>query len=164
MNIDEPDYDGTIQRILSILKNDSLLEDEIAAYEYGEDPEEFFADTLPTIYVTLATHPEVSRENIAPATSINTLPTQMIVTEYWVVILVEEPTQEESQAKVYGLRDDVIAILERNIQLRDSDGNDPKCSKIDISSISRMSNQKGRVLEGMTIMVRAVNIKASPVP
>ena len=124
----------------------------------------FFADTLPTIYVTLATHPEVSRENIAPATSINTLPTQMIVTEYWVVILVEEPTQEESQQRIYGLRDDVIAILERNIQLRDSDGNDPKCSKIDISSISRMSNQKGRVLEGMTVMIRAVNIKSSPEP
>ena len=139
MNIDEPDYDGTIQRILSILKDSPLLEGEIAAYEYGEDPEEFFADTLPTIYVTLATHPEVSRENIASATSINTLPTQMIVTEYWVVILVEEPTQEESQAKVYSLRDDVISILERNIQLRDSDGGDPKCSKIDISSISRMS-------------------------
>ena len=65
MNIDEPDYDGTIQRILSILKDDPLLEGEIAAYEYGEDPEEFFADTLPTIYVTLATHPEVSRENLS---------------------------------------------------------------------------------------------------
>ena len=88
----------------------------------------------------------------------------MIVTEYWVVILVEEPTQEESQQRIYGLRDDVIAILERNIQLRDSDGNDPKCSKIDMSSISRMSNQKGRVLEGMTVMIRAVNIKSSPEP
>ena len=159
---DEPDYDGTIQRILSILSNDPLLEGEIAAYEYGEDPEEFYANTLPTIYVTLASYPEVSRENIAPATSIHTLPTQKIITEYWIVILVEEPTQEESQKRIYGLRDDVIAILERNIQLRDSDGNDPKCSKIDISSISRMINQKGRVLEGMTVMVRAVNIKSSP--
>ena len=155
----EPDYDGTIRRILSIL---SKLEDKISDYRYGEHPEEFFAGTMPTLYVTMATNPEVSRENIAPATSIHTLPTQKIITEYWVVILVEEPTQEESQAKLYSLRDDVIGLLERNIQLRDSDGTDPKCSKIDISSISRMVDQKGRVLEGMTIMIRAVNIKASP--
>ena len=160
----EPDYDGTIRRLLSMVRNDEVLSREIAAFEYGEDPEEFYANTLPTIYVTLASAPEVSRDNLAPANSINVLPTQKIISEYWIVILVEEPTQEESQARLYGLRDVVVSILERNIQLRDSDGNDPKCSKLDISSISRMQDQKGRVLEGMTIMVRTVNIKASPIP
>ena len=50
-----------------MVRNDEVLSREIAAFEYGEDPEEFYANTLPTIYVTLASAPEVSRDNLAPA-------------------------------------------------------------------------------------------------
>jgi len=165
----EPRYERTIQRILDILQNVEVdsetiqLNEKIAEFRFGEYPDEVAADKYPACYVTTARKPEISREGIGPSSELGVMPLQKIVTEYWIMLLANEATAEATQKMVYDLRDDVIRILSRNTQLRRRPENDkPLCHSIDIKSIGRTDQQRGKLLDGINVMIRTIDYKDSP--
>ena len=151
----EPSYEAVIARILDILEHDDKLSKKVKEFRFGELPEEHFATALPACYVTTAIRPEVTRAFAGPASSHLVFPTQRIVSEFWIILIDTKSTAETAQKSVYSLRDDVIRILSGNIQLR-KDGADPMCAAIEIDSIGRLTKQRGKILDGLTVMVRTV--------
>ena len=156
----EPDYIGTINRIISILKSDRMLGKMIKEFRFGELPEQTLAHERPACYVTLSQSPEMERVNISP-TDNDREAMQRIVTEYW-IILISQPggVPSDAQKEIYTLRSHVIRILKNNKKLKlktRSGGTDPKCAASMISSQSRLTAVSGKLVDSMTIMLRTVN-------
>lgn len=157
------DYSGTIQRILDILQADNSFKNKISEFRFGELPEQTMANDFPACYVTISNNPEVSREDIGSANSPSVLPAQKIVTEYWIVLVSSpQPTAGEAQKEIYDLHGDVIRIISSNLQLRDTDDSNPLCATTLIHSQPRLTTNRGKAIDSMTVMVRTVNFENSP--
>ena len=150
----EPNYSDGINRILQILKGNENFAKKIKTFRFGELPETTVTNNYPTCFVTTASNPQVFRSSEFPANSINTLPSQKIQIEYWIVLIAQSNQAKDTQAKLYELQNDVTSILSRNIQLRDTDGNNPLCQTLEIDSISRLTKSKGKIVDAITVMVR----------
>ena len=129
----EPDYNRVIQRIIDILRDSKQFE-EVREWRFGDLPEKHFAREFPTIYVTTADSPEVSRDPIGPSAVFGKAPSHDIITEFWCVILAHDSDTAAAQKSLYSLRRMVINSLEENIQLRDADGADALCDSLKVSS------------------------------
>ena len=112
------------------------------------------ANSYPLIYVTTAASPEVSRQDIHPQGNINKLPTQKIILEFWAVIVVSGIDAEETQHELYQITNQVIHILARNQQLRNTAGHDNLCSVAEIFTQKRHESHRGSLIEAMTVRVR----------
>lgn len=171
-----PDYRGTIQRIADILMSDTELASKIAEFRFGELPEEHFANAYPAIYVTTPQNPQVSRKAVGPARGINSYPSQRIESVYWVIVVDAQATPSTVQSGLYDISVQIENILARNNQLRyprrlvdpeDTSGNpddlvDPKCDKHDITAVNRLTRQRGRLTDGITVILRTINHMNSP--
>ena len=153
------------------MQNDVVFAKKIKDFRFGELPEEYAADVFPTCYVTTSTRPEIFRERIGPNRSVNQRGSLRIGTEYWVVMVDKMHKPSTVQSALYGLKNEVIRILENNIQLRIARGEiedglsataaaelvDPQCATLAAEPIGRITRQRGKLLDGMTIIVRAIN-------
>lgn len=170
----EPDYAATVQRILDLLRDNGDFAAKIAEFRFGELPEEHEVENTPACYVTTSTNPEVSRTTVA-SSEFNRLPRQKITSEYWVVLVGQAATPAGVQKRLYELRNMVIDILAANVQLRrarglaapdtvdtdtpDTDLIDRQCDTLTINSIRRLTRQRGRNVDGLTVIVQTVNYK-----
>ena len=159
----EPNYSGIIQRILDLLKADTTFAKKISEFRFGELPEQTNANSFPACYVTPSSNPEISRESIGSARSLGRLPGQKITSEFWIV-LVSSPqaTPADAQKQVYELKGDIITILGKNTQLRKSDDTEPQCSSLTIHAQPRLTKQRGKIVDAITVVIRTVNYVKSP--
>ena len=155
------------QRIYDIITADEALFESISDFRIGEFPEESDADSYPAIYIAGARSPQVSRTDIAASTSRDTLPTQSVVTEYWIIIVANEATPMDTQTKVAELETQVRTILSKNVQLRipsteatidnETAGTDPLAATSVIFSTPRLTATRGKITDGINVMLRTVN-------
>ena len=141
------------QKILHILQNDYDLRSQIKEFRFGEQGSELTANNYPLCYVTLATNPEVSRDDITSSLAVDELPTQIREYEFWVIIIVGNlSTPEKTQKKLYDITDLVQSILSKNVKL------DGLCRTLKLYTQRRLESRKGTLLEAMTIRVRTTII------
>ena len=150
-------YSNVINRILEVLKNDEDLNNRISEFRFGDLPEETYGNVFPLLYVTMSS--ETERRRLGPST-FNQKGPEMITTEYWIVVIVnsqDEPA--ETQKELYDLRNRIEEILRNNLQLRDSDNVDPVCDNLETDAVRRITRQKGKLLDGITIIVRCTHLR-----
>ena len=174
----EPDYGDTIQRILDLLKDNPEFREQISEFRFGELPEQHVANSYPCCYVTTSIKPEVSRKSFGPAKTFGKKPNQDIDTEFWIILVVQKATPELTQKLLYKLRQKIYDIFEANTQLRrqrslldsfdtgeeDEDPDeriDPKCQDLELNTIGRFTKQRGKVMDGITIIVKTKTFKNS---
>ena len=152
----EPNYANIVQRIHDILKSNYEFNHEIKEFRFGElGNNPITADRYPLCYVTIATNPEVSRDDISVSPTIDELPVQLRVLEFWIIIVAGNlATPEKTQRKLYELTSKVQEIMRKNIRLKDLDGTDPLCQSMQIYTQRRFEQHKGSLLEAMTIRIR----------
>lgn len=150
-------YSNVINRILEVLQNNEDLNKRVAEFRFGDLPEEMYGDAFPLIYVTMSS--ETERRRLGPST-FNQKGPEAITTEYWIVLIVSTQDQpEETQKEMYDLRFMIENILRNNLQLRNAEGNDPICDNLETDAVRRISRQRGKLLDGVTIMVRCTHFR-----
>ena len=151
-------YNKYVTRILDTLKKNKKLSDTISEFRFGDlgDNKDKLinATSYPLIYVTTAAAPEVSRQDVYPQGNVNRLPTQKIILEFWVIIVVSGGDPESTQNELYQITNKVTNILARNQQLRNSVGHDQLCSVAEIFTQKRHEVHRGKLVEAMTVRVR----------
>ena len=150
-----PEYAATIDRILDILKEYPGLTNDIAEWRFGHLPEQGYGNDFPIVYVTTAHTPEVERTDLGTSRGDDhdEMPGQRIVTEYWIIIITgPSGTPEDAQRALYSIQADVVSALKENLRL-EMDG-DKLSDFTTISSQNRLTSIDGKLVAGMTIMVR----------
>lgn len=150
-------YSNVINRILEVLKNDEDLNNRISEFRFGDLPEETYGNVFPLLYVTMSS--ETERRRLGPST-FNQKGPESITVEYWIVVIVnsqDEPS--ETQRGMYELRSIIENILRNNTQLRNAEGNDPICANLETDAVRRIAKQRGRLLDGLTIIVRCTHFR-----
>lgn len=156
-------YETTVQRILDILMADDVLAGKIATWRFGDVPDDMAIESPPAIYVTLPGGIERGRPMMGPALSDDVMPAQEVTIEADIVILVGGKSKsEDTQREMYGIRDDVVRILKRNVHLKDVNGNYPLAHTIDFSSIERLSSGRGETADGMVVVLDILTYLDSP--
>ena len=169
------DYTATIQRILDILQEDTVLDRLVKEWRFGELPEQTQAHRWPAIYVTTAMNPEVSRNALTVSrtdndTGLQTAPNQRIITEYWIVIVTSPAaTPARAQKDLYTIQRKITSILTNNLHLQlrskpeaSPDINEQRLEAMAqysaISSQSRLTMTQGKLVQSMTIMLRVTTV------
>ncbi len=153
----ETNYSVVIQRILDILQANENFASKISEFRFGQEGSDRAGNSLPLCYVTTAVNPEVDRQIFSPAPSTSQLPGEKRTYEYWVVIIAGGSADPQAAQKaLYDLTHDALGVLERNVQLRDSEGADPLCATSQIYTQGRMESYQGTSIEAMTIRVRPI--------
>ena len=149
-------YERIIDRIATILSQDPVLANEVAEWRKGDRPERTMADAMPCVYVTTADRPQSSVSMIGPASSISALPSQHITTDILVTILARAADPWTTQRQLYTIVERIQGVLSLNVQLRRPHQafDDPLCQALEIDSIPRMTEQRGRPIDGFTVMLR----------
>ena len=148
---------AVLERITELLKSTETFNKEIKQYEIGNPPEAVVARNYPACYVTVGSI-EQGRTTSGPAREFGHLPKQEITSEYYIIILVSQSTVQLAQKQLLALESAATPIFEKNIQLRDIEGNDPKCGTLGITSVRRVTSQNGKLIDGVTIVIMPKNI------
>ena len=154
------DHSKAINRIIDILKANSVLSEKIREFRFGDAGDTAEKSVVgrmyPLCYVTTAANPEVSRETIT-AGGLDTLPGQKVTLEYWVVLVANASSPPAVQEEIYGLSGLAHDALASNIRLTDpNDGTDPLCATCGVMTQRRFETHRGRLVEAMTVRVRPV--------
>lgn len=113
---------------------------------------------------------------MGPASGINAYPSQRIESQYWIILVDAQATPSTVQSGLYDISVEIEDLMARNNQLRyprrlvdpeDTSGNpddlvDPKCDKHDIMSVNRLTRQRGRLTDGITVILRTINHMHTP--
>ncbi len=158
----EPDYPYAIKRIISVLRADDVLSNMVANWEEGDLPEKYRAVALPSVRAVLAPRPQSVRQSIGPAVSPSDLPSQWIGTDYHIIIVAGGATALEAQTSSYNIERRIRQVLGANVQLRDSEGEDPICGTLELNSVSRLVSQTGTTLDSITVIVRTHAYRVGP--
>ena len=153
----EQNYSNVIDRILEILQNNEELKSRVASFRFGDLPDESYGTEFPLVYVTMSSESE--RRRLGPST-FNQKGPESITVEYRIVVIVnsqDEPS--ETQRGMYELRSIIENILRNNTQLRNAEGNDPICANLETDAVRRVAKQRGRLLDGLTIIVRCTHFR-----
>ena len=154
------DHSKAINRIIDILKANSVLSEKIREFRFGDTGDTAEKSVVgrmyPLCYVTTAANPEVSRETIT-AGGLDTLPGQKVTLEYWVVLVANASSPLEAQVEIYSLAGLAQNVLASNIRLLNpADGTDPLCATSSVMTQRRFETHRGRLVEAMTVRVRPV--------
>ena len=154
------DHSKAINRIIDILKANSVLSEKIREFRFGDAGDTAEKSVVgrmyPLCYVTTAANPEVSRETVT-AGGLDTLPGQKVTLEYWVVLVANASSPPAVQEEIYGLSGLAHDALASNIRLTDpNDGTDPLCATCGVMTQRRFETHRGRLVEAMTVRVRPV--------
>ena len=148
---------AVLERITEMLKDTEPFHKEIRQYEIGNPPETVAARNYPACYVTVGSI-EQGRTTSGPAREFGHLPKQEITSEYYIIILVSQASVQLAQKQLLALESAATPIFEKNIQLRDKAGNDPKCGTLGITSVRRVTSQNGKLIDGLTIVIMPKNM------
>jgi len=161
------DHAAVIRRILDMLQADPTLKKQVNEWRFGELPERTSVNDPPTVYVTTASSPQVSRESYGVSAENGHVPIQKVVYEYYVVI-VSDPGAEpaDAQRQVYGIQKAATAVIYANTKLRRpgasitlEDGSynpasDPLAVYTDVYAQPRLTDHQGSLVESMTLILR----------
>lgn len=150
--MEEPNYKDVINRISSILQSNTDFKKAIKEFRLGELPEDTWAKSFPACYITTAKKPEVSRVPYTPSTDVSLHPGDILILEFYVIIIANTSRAWSTQSKLYDLSKMAADIFKKNNQLADANGS-RLCSTSEIHVQGRLAKQKGKLVDAMTIRV-----------
>lgn len=159
-----PIYNRILDRIIQILEYDETLQEKITSIRKGDlgdsGDARFTTTSYPFIYVTTPSAIETERKQLTAQSNINELPAQMLTHEFWVVIVVQRATPQETQEELYNLSEYVMEILEKNIQLKDPETlTNPLAITSEVFFQKRYEEYRGAVQEAGNIRILTKSVK-----
>ena len=143
-----------IDRIIETLQADETFNKEIAEFRFGELPENANANSYPAVFVATAPNSEKTQNFRYPAKSDNSMAGRDVATEIWVIIVNEKNEGvEEVQRSLFDLKEQVVNILKANIHLRSINASDGLAGAMELFTIGRNTQQRGKLMDAITVRV-----------